>query len=61
MGLEDFRAEVMGINPRARRMLGRCFRRTQEKDLGPDGFSIVTRFTDWKGEGNPALEAAAKV
>ncbi|MBI4423608.1 MAG: GNAT family N-acetyltransferase [Elusimicrobia bacterium] len=58
-GLEGFHAEIGGANRRMERVLTRCFKRLERKDLGEDGVSLTLRFKDWNGGGNPALAARA--
>lgn len=58
-GLEGFRAEIAGLNPRMERVLRRCYKRVDAKDLGEDGVCVTVRFADWKGKENPAKAGAA--
>lgn len=57
-GLEGFQAEIGGANlhPRMRRILERCFKRVEARDLSEDGVLITARVSDWRGSDNPAME-----
>ncbi|MBI3289694.1 MAG: GNAT family N-acetyltransferase [Elusimicrobia bacterium] len=59
-GLETLRCEVMTPNTRIHHMLKRCFTRFEETGAGPNGTRLFVRLDDWKGEANPALEAAVR-
>ena len=48
-GLTGFRAEMTLYNAAMRGVVQRCFRKAEEKDLGPDGVAVLLRFEDWKG------------
>ncbi len=57
-GLHGFRAEMAVFNPRMRRLLESRFSKVKVRDLGEDGVAMTVLFSDWLGEGNPALEKA---
>ena len=58
-GLSGFRAEVLRVNARMRRLFDKSFSRIKERALGHDGVALTLLFKDWTGKSNPALRRAS--